>query len=85
MVQLDETPVTEKLKIIQTKLNSSHPEEATEMMTKLADKNEMEKLFVDPSKLGGEVLVVLNSCCKTVNQSFKRVIATALSQKQFAE
>ena len=54
------------------------------MMTKLADKNEMQKLFVDPSKVQ-EVLLVLNSCCVAVNQSFKRVVATALSQKQFAE
>ena len=73
-----------KLKQIQSQVNGATPELATELMVKLSDRQQMEKLFSQPDKLDS-LLVVLNTCCFVVNQSFKRVLNAAVSEKQFSE
>jgi hypothetical protein len=66
MIQLDSVSASEKLTMIQSKLNSASPEQAQDLMVKLTDEQELRKLFAEPSKLK-DLLLVLNSCCFTVN------------------
>jgi len=70
---LDSISAGEKLKRISSSLNSSSPESVQNLMIRLADKNEMSKLFSDTAELK-DLLPALNGCCFVVDQSLKRVL-----------
>jgi hypothetical protein len=82
MVQLDNVSPAEKLTLIQSKLNSANPEQALDLMMKLADEDELRKLFAEPGTLS-DLLLVLNSCCFTVNQKLKGLLSDAITQRVF--
>lgn len=83
MRAVDDVPAAEKLQRIATSLNTSSPENAMQYMVSLTNKDEMTKLYSDTGKLS-HLLPVINGCCLVVNQSFKRVIASATKDKNFA-
>lgn len=82
MVYLDTVSPAEKLTRIQAQLNSANPEQALGLMMKLADEGELRALFAEPGALS-DLLLVLNSCCFTVNQQLKGLLSEAITQRVF--
>jgi len=79
---LDALSSQDKLKQISTGLNSSNPESVHQLVVQLTNREALNKLFsdvIDPKDL----LPTLNGCCFAVNQSLKRVLNKAVSEKQF--
>ena len=74
---VDDVPAVEKLQRIATSLNTSSPENAMQYMISLANRDEMTKLYSETAKLS-HLLPVINGCCLVVNQSLKRVLASAI-------
>ena len=83
MHAVDDVPAAVKLQRIATSLNTSSPESAQQYMISLSSKDEMTKLYSETGKLN-HLLPVINGCCLVVNQSFKRVLASAVQSKNFA-
>ena len=84
MQAVDDVPAAEKLQKIAASLNTSSPENAMSYMVSLTDKDELTKLYSDTGKLS-HLLPVINGCCLVVNQSLKRVLASAIQEKNFAQ
>jgi hypothetical protein len=79
---LDSLSAQEKLKQISSGLNSSNPESVHQLIVQLTNREALNRLFSDTTDLKN-LLPTLNGCCFAVNQSLKRVLNKAVSEKQF--